>query len=160
MLLTRQLFDVGSEGGRVEFGTTCVDVIDADLEGFLNNFISVEKTAAVELGFNELFEIGGKGDLHDAFGLLKDDELQAIITIDVKDFPENRVTLKQGDRYRKSNRETVAVAVGNPPQAPYILLCFPTSIAISRRRAIGNSTSTLKPQARNRIKIFRSPMRN
>ena len=35
--MTRQLFDVGGEsgGGGVELGTTCVDVVDADLEGVL-----------------------------------------------------------------------------------------------------------------------------
>ena len=37
LLLTRQFFDVGGEsgGGGVELGTTCVEVVDADLEGFL-----------------------------------------------------------------------------------------------------------------------------
>ena len=37
LLLTRHLFDVGGEsgGGGAKFGTTCVDVVDADLEGFL-----------------------------------------------------------------------------------------------------------------------------
>ena len=56
-------------------------------QGFLHDFIGVEKTSAVELGLNELFEIGGRVICVMVFRLLKDDEPNPTIAIAVKGVP-------------------------------------------------------------------------